>query len=153
MSGSMRERWALGQADAERLIAEMKNAVEREFVMPAPGEQNGEFHVMGESSLTEYAIAVFRGRRNPEKHSVSARIARTGTQLMRLCVNGAPHTNPDGAVISGTHLHVYREGYDARYADPVDIASPDFVEDTILLLKRFNVITMPAFQDGIEVGI
>lgn len=153
MSDKTSERWTLSQEDAEQLITEMKNTIEHEFVMPAPGEQNSEFHVLGKNSRTEYAIALFRGKRDPNKHSISARINKTGTQLMRLCVQGAPHTNPDGTRITGAHLHIYREGYDTRYAKPVNIQSPDFVADTILLLKEFNVISMPTFQDGIEVGI
>ncbi|PJM76797.1 DUF6978 family protein [Bifidobacterium felsineum] len=148
----MAQQWTLSQADAERLIDEIKKTFEREFTMPAPGEHNREFRVKGVGG-TEYTIAPYQGKRDPSKHSVSARTSRNNIQLMRLCVNGAPHTNPDGTVTSGTHLHVYREGYDARTADPVDIESPDFVEDTILLLKKFNVIEIPSFQDGIKVGI
>lgn len=147
---STKPQWTLAQADAERLIGEMKNAIDHEFTMPAPGEQNHEFQVIGPASGTIYVIAPFRGQRNPRKHSISARIGVTGVQLMRLCVNGSPHTNPDGTIVPGTHLHVYREGHDARTAYALPIDSPDFVSDTILLLKQFNVITMPAFQDGIE---
>lgn len=39
--------YTLSQDEAERLIAEVKNSVEKLFVMPAAGERNAEFHVLG----------------------------------------------------------------------------------------------------------
>lgn len=49
---------------------------------------------------------------------------RTECELL-LCwcgldIDGAPHTNPDGERISGTHLHLFKEGYEDRWAYPVD---------------------------------
>jgi hypothetical protein len=40
--------------------------------------------------------------------------------LVRLDVDGAPHTNPDGQRLSGTHLHLFREGFDDKWAQPLD---------------------------------
>ncbi|WP_395952110.1 DUF6978 family protein [Bifidobacterium callitrichos] len=68
----------------------------------------------------------------------------------QLCVEGTPHTNPDGSKIGRTRLHVYHEGVDDRVAYPIDIDSPDFVEDTVMLLDRFHVVRKPNFQEGIE---
>jgi len=62
-------------------------------------------------------------------------------------VNGSTHTNPDGTRISGTHWHIYKEGEDDWNAQAADIESPDFVNDTIRLLDRFNVIRRPDFQE------
>lgn len=144
-----RARWTLRQQDAERLIEELKNTVEREVAMPAPGEQNRQFHVQADSG-EDFTIALFQGKRNLERHMISARITRSNIQLMRLCVNGTPHPNPDGSRPGRTHLHIYREGYDDRVAHPIDIESPDFVNDTILLLDKFHVIRKPHFQEGME---
>ena len=41
---------------------------------------------------------------------------RTRTVLVRLCVDRHRHRNPDRTRVGRTHLHVYREGYDDRYA-------------------------------------
>lgn len=38
------------------------------------------------------------------------------TVLTRLDIDGAPHTNPDGEKLPGTHLHIYREGYEDKWA-------------------------------------
>jgi len=61
---------------------------------------------------------------------------RTVVVLVRLDVDGAPHTNPDGELLSGTHLHLFREGYDDRWAYPVDP-------------NNFNLLSDPGstFQD------
>ncbi|WP_413540808.1 hypothetical protein [Bifidobacterium longum] len=49
--------------------------------------------------------------------------------------------------MSGTHWHIYKEGEDDWNAQTADIESPDFVNDTIRLLDRFNVIRRPDFQE------
>lgn len=145
-------RWTLSQEDAEHLIVELKDAVEHYVVMPSPGEQNCEFHVEAQESDDSFVISLFRGKLNTERHMISARIAESGIQLMRLCVNGTPHPNPKNTVPDPgrTHLHIYREGFDDHIAYPVDIESPNFVEDTILLLDKFHVIRKPDFQEGLE---
>jgi hypothetical protein len=45
---------------------------------------------------------------------------RTVIVLARLDVDGSPHTNPDGQTIPGTHLHLFREGYDDKWAYPLN---------------------------------
>lgn len=42
--------------------------------------------------------------------------------LLRLDLDGAPHTNPDGEVLPTPHLHISKEGYDDRWAYRVDQA-------------------------------
>lgn len=119
--------YTLSQDEAERLIAEVKNSVEKLFVMPAAGERNAEFHVLGDDG-EKFTIAVFKGAINADRHSMSARITRLGVPLLRLCVNGSTHTNPDGERISGTHWHIYKEGEDDWNAQTADIESPGLRE-------------------------
>ncbi|MFQ6131520.1 MAG: hypothetical protein ACE5R4_05755 [Armatimonadota bacterium] len=70
--------------------------------------------------------------------------------LLRLDVNGPPHTNPDDEHLAGPHIHRYREGYDDKWADPV--SEPDFpnlgdVRDTFLrFLDVCNVVEIPDIQ-------
>lgn len=80
-------------------------------------------------------------------HSLPRLTHTLSVPLLRLCVNGSTHTNPDGERISGTHWHIYKEGEDDWNAQTADIESPDFVNDTIRLLDRFNVIRRPDFQE------
>lgn len=137
-------KYTLSQDEADRLAAELKNAVDSFFRMPAGGEQKARFHVRADDG-DDFSIHVFRGRIDPDRH-IAAVVTRCHTPLLRLCVNGRPHTNPDGSKAGRTHWHVYKEGEDDWNAYPADIDSPDFVNDTILLLDKFNVIRKPAFQ-------
>ncbi|PNS42979.1 DUF6978 family protein [Gardnerella vaginalis] len=150
-------RFTLTQSEANLLIAETKRAVEKVVNMPAQGVHNAEFHV--KSKENSFTIALYRGRINANKHTLSARtssartlsarISVSGIPLIRLCVNGSTHTNPDGTRVGGTHWHIYREGFDDSFAVAANINSPDFVRDTILLLDKFNVIQKPKFQGAL----
>lgn len=41
--------------------------------------------------------------------------------LARLDTSEKPHTNPDGEILRCPHIHIYREGFNIRYAYPLDI--------------------------------
>ncbi len=45
--------------------------------------------------------------------------ARKTVPIVRLDINSAPHKNPDGVHLGGTHFHIYREGYDDKFAYPL----------------------------------
>ena len=63
--------------------------------------------------------------------------ARQVIILVRLDVDGAPHTNPDGQRLGGTHIHIYREGYDDRWAYPLDANIFSDTADIALTLEQF----------------
>ena len=73
--------------------------------------------------------------------------------LLRLEVDGRPHTNPDGTKVECPHLHKYREGYDDKWAEPiapnvftnVDNLACTFRE----FAKLFGVVHIPAVQGGL----
>lgn len=142
-------RFTLSQDEADRLIQETKHALEAMFRMPAAGEHNAEFHVAADADGEDFTIAVYQGTLNANRHSMSARITRLGVPLLRLCVNGSRHTNPDGTKVGGTHWHIYVENEDDWNAYPAVIDSPDFVDDTILLLDKFHVIRKPHLQESL----
>ena len=145
-----RARWTLSQRDAERLIAALKDTVERTVTLPQPGEHNCQFHVRAADG-EDFTIALYQGKRDHSRHEISARTTRGNIQLMRLCVNGTPHPNPDGSRPGRTHLHIYHEGFDDRIAIPVDLDADDFVSHTIRLLDEFHVIGKPDLQGGLEI--
>lgn len=45
--------------------------------------------------------------------------ARTVVILARLDIDGAPHRNPDNSEIPCPHIHLYREGYNDKWAYPL----------------------------------
>lgn len=80
---------------------------------------------------------------------------------MRLDIDGRPHTNPEGTAVGRSHLHVYREGFEERWAIPLAEAKapdgglifPDTAERA-RLFKAFcafcHIQDAPAYQEWIQ---
>ena len=63
-------------------------------------------------------IYIKRGKRNINKCSFNV-VYNKSIILLRLDIEpGRIHQNPDGQDVPNPHLHIYREGYDDRYAIP-----------------------------------
>ncbi len=73
--------------------------------------------------------------------------------LLRLDVGGPPHVNPDGEELPCPHLHIYREGFADKWAEP---APPDFTNTNDLpitlehFLKYCKVENVPPIQRGVQ---
>ena len=48
--------------------------------------------------------------------------ARKVVLLARLDLDGSPHVNPDGQKIVGDHLHLFKESFGDKWAQPLDTA-------------------------------
>lgn len=71
---------------------------------------------------------------------------------MRLDTNPtSSHTNPDGEVIKGTHIHRYVEGFDEKFAMAVNFESASIVQDMLYFLNTAN-IEVPA-KIGIQLNM
>lgn len=79
--------------------------------------------------------------------------ARKSIVLVRLDLNGAPHTNPDGEIVDCPHLHVYKEGYGDKWAFPVtsdafsdpsqlDVAFRDFCTYCNITIPTFSTVLL-----------
>lgn len=56
--------------------------------------------------------------------------------LARLDINDREHKNPDGRIIPRTHIHLYREGYNSRFAfDPKELGFKDLDNVTSLIFQ------------------
>jgi hypothetical protein len=69
--------------------------------------------------------------------------------LVRLDLTSGKHTNPDGQVIEGSHMHLYKEGYADKWAIPVPKHFSDMT-DFHLTLEEFmgycNIVDPPLIQ-------
>lgn len=123
------------QAEADRLIALPKVVASGSTIdFPAAGERLA-IELLSQDGREKFTADVGRGRIRLTKCSYQER-DKAVTILVRLDVDGAPHTNPDGVEIGCPHLHVYREGYMDKWA----IAAPaDFTNtlDLALTLRQF----------------
>ena len=73
--------------------------------------------------------------------------------LARLDFNRRLHRNPDGTTINSPHLHLYREGFNDKWAFPVPRGKFTNLNDPWIILKDFliycNVVKPPLFHTGV----
>jgi hypothetical protein len=105
----------LTQAEADQLIAMEKHREDdRLFNFPDPGERIA-IPLVSPDKRENFMLDVTRSQIKLTKATYQNR-ARVAVILMRLDLDGPPHRNPDGAEIPCPHLHMYREGYGAKWA-------------------------------------
>ncbi len=72
---------------------------------------------------------------------------------MRLCLSSRGHRNPDGTMISGPHIHRYREGQDDKWAYPLPPQMAECCDNPTDILGRFmeycNVTNYSQIQGGL----
>jgi hypothetical protein len=108
----------LTQQEADDLICMKKRFVTpRNISLPPGADQTHE--LIGEDNREQFLLDLWRGTLRLSKVRYQTR-GRKVFVLVRLEINGPPHTNPDGKKIGPTHLHVYREGYEGKWAYPLD---------------------------------
>ena len=66
----------------------------------------------------EFLLDIYRGRIDLLKGTYQNR-ARQVIVLVRVDFGGAPHRNPDGTEVPCPHLHLYREGFGDKWAQPL----------------------------------
>lgn len=107
----------LTQAEADALLAMEKHRVDEQH-HPFPGY--GVQLWVGLKSVDGrelFSLDITRGRVDLAKVTYQNR-ARVSLVIARLDIAGAPHRNPDGSEVLCPHLHVYREGYEDKWATP-----------------------------------
>lgn len=108
------------------------------------------YELESDASAERFVLDTWRGTLRLSKVTFQNR-ARSAIILARLDLGGAPHTNPDGERIECPHLHVYREGYEDKWAFPLD---PERFPDPGDLARVFgdfcrfcSIERIPPFQE------
>jgi len=109
----------LTQAEADQFMQMVKHFVRAPASITIPPGADETYELASLDDRESFLLDIWRGTLRLTKLKFQNRV-RIAIILVRLDVDGAPHTNPDGQTLSGTHLHVFREGYDDRWAYPVD---------------------------------
>lgn len=80
----------------------------------------------------------------------------TNIHLVRLDIDTKPHRNPDGTVISPSHIHIYKEGWGIKWAYPLDefkeitFTNLSNLTHTFLEFCKFcNITKIPSIQEVI----
>lgn len=132
--------------EAEALIAEMKKYLEQASLeFPTFKNRKLSFDVIGEKRENEFIISIYKRRINPNGCTWQGRVKRDNTVLLRLDVSPTvKHINPGtDEEIVGTHLHIYTEEYEDRYAIPFDTGNRDLYQITMDFFERFHVVEPP----------
>jgi len=137
----------LAQSEADDLINISKMKVSDDnYGFPRPGESLT-IPIISQDEQENFLVDISRGRIRLTKYSYQERY-QTIIILVRLDLDGPPHTNPDvvnvplsyltpynGQIIDYPHLHLYAEGFMDKWAIP---APNDEFPDTINLYKTLQ---------------
>ncbi len=142
----------LTQSEADELIAMDKHCVDDKPVdYPGLGGRVT-VPVTSRNRRENFLLDVTRGRIDLLRGKYQNR-ARQVVILVRLDFGGAPHRNPDDAVIACPHLHVYRAGFGDKWAEPVPreaFPNPDDLWQTLHDFMRYcNITRPPLFERGL----
>lgn len=99
----------------------------------------------------KFILDCYRGGFELAKYTFNKRYRQT-VVLLRYD-NCGRHTNPDGVTFDGPHVHLYREGYDDKFAFPIaDVgvkASDSRGEVLIKIFSYCNVTSFPVIEVGL----
>lgn len=137
----------LTQAQADRLIALLKEAALQEVFVWLENTAQNEMFVSVEDAKIQFILSL---KRNPYQIRLHFRTRDRDIGLVRL--DAAPfHTNPDGTELRHQpHLHVFREGFDLAFAEPVDWHDP---ANPAATLERFLEEIRARFPLGYELAL
>ncbi len=141
---------ALTQFEADNLIKMPKyHHEQRRYIYPNIGEIT--IRLLSIDGKEEFLLDIWKG-----KIALKSKYQTRGRKvfvLIRLDLNGAPHRNPDGKEVAGTHIHLYREGYGDKWAYPVNSAKFSNLDDLWKTLHDFmdfcNIQKMPVIDRGL----
>jgi hypothetical protein len=130
-------------SEAESLIADLKRLVsmDKNLQLPKQGEK-GNYPTESSYKSDKFTVFIYRGSKEMGKITYHAMDNATNTPLLRLDVNAQEHTNPDGEKISGSHLHIFKEGYEIKYAIEFDIENKDLICLTKQFFLDFHVMDL-----------
>jgi Family of unknown function (DUF6978) len=125
----------LSQGEANALLAMPKQLAGQGRIEVVPGTR-AKYDVESHDGSEKFVLHVTRNSIKLQK--VTSHFRQRTVGLARLCVEGAPHTNPgpDGQHFGGTHLHIYVEGFDDKIAHPLPADFTD-VTDIPLTVTQF----------------
>ncbi len=141
----------LTQSEADALMAMRKSFASPTMISLPPGADLTH-ELIGTDERERFLLDLWRGTIRFSKLKFQTR-ARRIIVLVRLDIDGAPHTNPDGTRLGGTHLHLYREEYEDKWAYPLDVAEfndPANVQQTFdNFCKYCHIEGVPSFQESL----
>ncbi|WP_129678199.1 hypothetical protein [Candidatus Chloroploca sp. Khr17] len=137
----------LSQVEADELMAmEKHRADENCYYYPGP-RTSLVVPLISADKREAFLLDANRRSININRYTYMNRV-RTVVILARLDVEGPPHRNPDGIELPTPHLHLYREGFNDKWAYSIPTDKFSNVTNPWLTLEefmRFCNITLPPY--------
>lgn len=140
---------AISNSEFESLLKEEKKFSDTLTPLslgPAPVQWTREIKAVNSSNT--YLLDFYRGSFELARYTINKRYRQT-IILLRYD-NGGRHTNPDGVSFDGPHLHIYREGFNDKFAHPISeggILETDPMEEVLTKILHFcNIKGFPTIE-------
>lgn len=109
---------------------------------PEPGKAL-KMDAVGEENNEKFIIDVNRKGQIKIRCTYQTRYGKS-IILLRIDLVGGKHINPDGTIVECPHIHIYREGYEDRWAYPlkdvIDIQNSFDLIEVLLKFLEYNKI-------------
>lgn len=142
----------LSQAEADSLFAMEKQRVNDERHTFPIGGKSLNIPLESLDKHEKFLLDRSRGRIDLLKVTMQNR-GRKVVVLVRLDLGSRPHRNPDGEEISSPHVHIYREGFGDKWAEPVSKQHFSDLSDLGRTLREFmafcNIVQAPYIERGL----
>lgn len=145
---------ALTDTEVQRLIRLSKKFADTtEVTVPPSGAFEHSSELVAVEEREAFLLDVSRHAIRITRCKSQTRYARN-IILLRVELDGPPHVNPDGTDVGPSHVHVYKEGYDDRWAYPLS-NYPEFLQCSTLvdLVRSFcrycGVVSVIPYQEGV----
>jgi len=140
---------SITQSDFNSIINEEK--VFSDLINPltlSPVPINWSREIKAVNSKNTFYLDFYRGSFELTRYTYNKRY-RQSIILIRYD-SGGRHTNPDGASFDGPHVHLFREGYNDKYAFPIselNIDDENTIDEVLNKLLQFcNITKRPAIE-------
>lgn len=133
----------LSQKEADGLISIKKKRVDdKKYTYPSPSESL-EVPLQSTDKRDQFKLTIQPGKISLSKVTDQMREKNTNTILVRVDIGNVKPTNPDEKVIEGNHIHLYKEGYEDKFAKPLpsSFTNPDDPYVTLAEFMKFCNIT------------
>lgn len=105
----------LTQAEADALLNLIKTVFRKDTFFWKSDERYDERVIADTDSSLEFVLSL---KRNCFEVRLNFRTKKNNVILARVDSQNQHH-NPDGSIIRGPHLHLYKEGFGEKYAEPI----------------------------------
>jgi len=141
---------SLTQAEADYLMQLEKLFTSDDPLILGAGSLKITRPLISRDGRGQFLLDVYQGSLSLKKYTFQER-ARVIIPLVRVDVGETlHHTNPGDEVIEGSHIHIYREGYDLKFACPLSEFPFHNPDDMIAMFEDFarfcNITMLPQIQ-------